>query len=214
MIGKTNALTTNSSDKDKELVKSIIERTVTELTIPSYITKIGERAFSECENLINITIPSTIDVIEDYAFSGCANLTSVTIPPNVTTIVGASFSHCGKLTRLIISNGVKSIDGYTFWDCLSLTTVTIPSSLTYVFSGIFHNCTSLNDVTIENGFNCNYLNLSVSTLYATETIVSWLEALADRTGERTYTLTIGADNLAKLTEEQIAIATAKNWTLA
>jgi hypothetical protein len=41
-----------------------------------------------------------------------------------------------------------------------------------------------------------------------------LEALADRTGETAYTLTIGATNLNKLTAEQKAIAIGKNWNLA
>ena len=67
---------------------------------------------------------------------------------------------------------------------------------------------------LEQGFNANDLDLSVSTLYTAETIVSWLEALADRTGQSTYTLTIGSTNIAKLTEAEIAIATNKNWTLA
>ena len=76
------------------------------------------------------------------------------------------------------------------------------------------NCPSLINVTIESGFNCNNLVLSASTRYTAETIVSWLEALADRTGQTTFKLTIGATNLNKLTAEQKAIATNKNWTLA
>ena len=67
---------------------------------------------------------------------------------------------------------------------------------------------------LEQGFNAKNLALSASTLYTAETIVSWLEALADRTGQSTYTLTIGSTNIAKLTETEIAIATNKNWTLA
>jgi len=39
-------------------------------------------------------------------------------------------------------------------------------------------------------------------------------ALADRTGQTAYTLTLGATNLKKLSDEQKAIATDKNWTLA
>jgi hypothetical protein len=79
---------------------------------------------------------------------------------------------------------------------------------------VFQNCANLEFVTIEPGFNCNDLNLSVSTRYSVETIVSWLEALADRTGETAYTLTMGATNLNKLTDEQKAIAIGKNWNLA
>jgi hypothetical protein len=44
--------------------------------------------------------------------------------------------------------------------------------------------------------------------------VSWLNALYDRTGLSAYKLTMGSTNLNKLTNEQKAIATNKNWTLA
>jgi hypothetical protein len=56
--------------------------------------------------------------------------------------------------------------------------------------------------------------VSSSTLFTIETLVAMLEALKDLTGQTAKTLTIGRTNLAKLTEEQIAIATNKNWTLA
>ena len=87
-------------------------------------------------------------------------------------------------------------------------------NITNIGNNAFQGCSSLTDVTIKIGFNCNNLNLSASKRYTTETIVSWLEALADRTGQTAYKLTIGTTNLNKLTAEQKAIATNKNWTLA
>ena len=66
----------------------------------------------------------------------------------------------------------------------------------------------------DDNFNCKNVNLSMSSKYTRETILQWLNALADRTGQTAYKLTIGATNLAKLTEEDILIATNKNWTLA
>lgn len=79
---------------------------------------------------------------------------------------------------------------------------------------IFYGCKNLKNITIENNFNANNLDLSASTKYIRGTMVSWLNALADRTNQTTYELTIGSTNLAKLTSEDIAIATNKNWTLA
>ena len=116
-----------------------------------------------------------------------------------------SFINCKKIT---------SIGQGAFRDCSSLTTVELPDSLTSIGQDVFYGCSSLTDVTIKIGFNCNNLNLSASNRYTTETIVSWLEALADRTGQTAYKLTIGKTNLNKLTDEQKAIATNKNWTLA
>ena len=41
-----------------------------------------------------------------------------------------------------------------------------------------------------------------------------INGLADRTGQSTLILTLGATLIAKLTEDDIAIATNKNWTIA
>lgn len=101
-----------------------------------------------------------------------------------------------------------------FSGCSSLTTVNLPSGVTSIGIQAFDSCRSLKDVTFGNNFNCNNLNLSASTLYTREIILQWLNALSDRTGDTAYKLTIGATNLAKLTEEDILIATNKNWTLA
>lgn len=47
-----------------------------------------------------------------------------------------------------------------------------------------------------------------------QSLIQILNNLADRTGQTRYILTLGPANLAKLTAEQKAIATNKNWTLA
>ena len=54
-------------------------------------------------------------------------------------------------------------------------------------------------------------DLSSSTAFERENLVTVLNNLGTPT--TTQTLTIGSTNLAKLTEEDIAIATQKNWTL-
>ena len=54
-------------------------------------------------------------------------------------------------------------------------------------------------------------DLSASTKFTREALVVVLNNLGTPT--RTQTLTLGSTNLAKLTEEDIAIATDKNWTL-
>ena len=66
----------------------------------------------------------------------------------------------------------------------------------------------------ESEFNANGLDLSASTLYSVNTLVAMLNALSDRTGLEAYTLVLGSANLAKLSNEEIVIATQKNWTLA
>ena len=80
------------------------------------VTKIGDRAFYNCDNLTSITIPDSATEIGSYAFAYCTNLTSITIPDSVTLINNDAFSNCSDLTSVTIGSGVTSIDS-PFWGC-------------------------------------------------------------------------------------------------
>ena len=120
----------------------------------------------------------------------------------------------GTIRELVIPNNVTTIGDDTFAECSSLTSVTIGNSVTTIGEYAFYGCEGLTSVTIGNGFNADNLDLSYSELLSVDTLVGMLNALADRTGLSAYTLTLGSTNLEKLSNEQIAIATEKNWTLA
>ena len=83
---------------------------------------------------------------------------------------------------------------------------------------VFHGCDSLKTINLEDGFNANEFSVQktdgVYIELTQENLIDILNALKDRTDESTYKIYLGASNLAKLTEEQKAIATNKNWTLA
>ena len=176
-----------------DFVKNIIEKssTATEIVIPDYVTAIGRGAFSYSQYLKSIAIPDSVTSISRSVFSGCTSLASIAIPDSVT-----------------------SISIYVFYNCTSLTSIEIPNSVTGITKYTFDGCTSLEFVKLGQGFNSNNLDLSASTKYTRETIVSCLKALKDRTGEATYIFTIGPGNLKKLIAEDIKIATDKNWTVA
>ncbi len=121
------------------------------------------------------------------------------------------------LKEIRLNSKITTIQLQTFNGYSNLTTLNLPKTLSSCQSGSIVYCPNLEFVTIEEGFNCNNVNLSGSTKYSKETIVSWLKALKDRSGitnEATYRFTIGTTNLKKLTVEDIKIATDKNWTLA
>ena len=140
--------------------------------------------------------------------------TEIVIPEGTTRISDYAFYFFSSLKKISIPAGVTSIGRQAFFNCGSLGELSLPSSLTLIGEGVFYNCYSLVDVYMENGFNCNYLSLSSSTHYSHDTILSWFNALADRTGQTTYTLLIGTGNLNKMAAEEIAIATNKNWNIA
>lgn len=125
-----------------------------------------------------------------------------------------SFKSMEKLREIRLSNSFTAFAFQTFNNLPSLKKINIPNSLTSAHTYAIVSCPNLEFVEIENGFNCDGLNLMCSTKYSRETIISWLNALKDRTGEVSYKLIIGSENLKKLTAEDIKIATDKNWTLA
>lgn len=77
--------------------KLIIPEQIYEYTV----TKIAERVFSNCTNLISVSIPSSMTQIGNYAFWGCNNLKSISIPDNVTTIGMNAFGNCSNLSQIL-----------------------------------------------------------------------------------------------------------------
>lgn len=121
-----------------------------------------------------------------------------------------------KLREVRLPNSITYLP-YQVCDNLPLLQkINIPNSLKTAHTYSFTKCPNLEFVKIENGFNCNGLNLgsSGSTKFSREIIISWFNALKDRTGEVPYKFLIGSTNLAKLTAEDIKIGTDKNWTIA
>lgn len=170
--------------------------------------------FSQCYNLEEVTLPSTTKVINAYVFYKNYNLKTINMPSSLIRIDVGAFFQCNSLTNITLPSGVQYLRSQAFYDCSGLKTISMPNSIREIGDRAFGLCSALENVTLESGFNANGLDLSASTLYSVNTLVSMLNALADRTGLEAYTLTIGSTNLAKLSNEQIAIATQKNWTLA
>jgi len=121
---------------------------LTSVTIGSSVTSIGANAFQTCSALTSITIPNSVTSIGDNVFSVCTALTSVTIGNSVTSISAAAFSSCSVLTSVIIPNSVTSIGTNAFNECYALTSITIPNSVTSIGITAFTSCTALTSVTI------------------------------------------------------------------
>ena len=100
------------------------------------------------------------------------------------------FNGCGKLTSLDVSN----------FDTNKVTNM----------SGMFYNCNSLTELDSMQNIPVT-LDLS-STILDTTSLLDVINNLVTIT--TTQTVTLGSTLLAKLTEEQIAIATNKGWTIA
>ena len=74
------------------------------------VTKIGDRAFSNCENLTSFTIPDSVTSIGNYAFEKCTGLTSVSIPDGVTSIGYYAFNPCANLSTVFYAGTREQFD--------------------------------------------------------------------------------------------------------
>jgi surface protein len=147
------------------------------------------------------------------------------------TSIKYMFSNCNELENLDVSNFVMdectSIT-YTFYNTPSLTSVDITK---WVGENITATIGFLNNSGIAslvgNRTDTEIINDSISVLDGLKVSIdiqsskldraslrALINGLADLTGQTAQTLTLGTTLIAKLTEEDIAIATAKNWTIA
>lgn len=159
-------------------------------------------------------------------FLRCADLTSVNLSnwnmKNVGSI-GSMFNGCSKLTTIkgLDTWNVSNITGMSslFKDCNQLTTLNIGNwSVGNVtsFSDIFMGCTNLKAIngTIYN-INAN-ISLRTNSSKASEGLnkditLMIIDGLAEVS--TTKTLTLGSTVFEQLTEEEIAVATSKGWTV-
>ena len=104
-------------NKDKSRIISFRNQNIKSYVIPSYVTSIGDHAFSRCRSLSEIVIPSSVTGIGDHAFFDCCSLSEIVIPSSVTSIGKYAFSSCRSLSEIVIPSSVTSIGDSAFYNC-------------------------------------------------------------------------------------------------
>lgn len=130
---------------------------------------------------------------------------------NVTNM-SSMFVNCSKLTSvpLLDTSNVTNMS-YMFNFCSSLTSIpSLDTSGVTDMQGMFANCSNLKSILMTN-IGASF-SINSSTKFEREDLLVILNNLKTVTSSKT--LTMGATNLAKLTDEDKLIATNKGWTLA
>lgn len=84
--------------KDKSVLVMVPEGIDENYEIPSFVTKIGDFAFTGCKNIKEIKIPSSVTLIGFGTFTACSSLTDITISENVNEIGNDCFIDSPNLT--------------------------------------------------------------------------------------------------------------------
>ena len=203
-------------------------------TLLPYITEIKEISndpqytcccFSSLQKLKKI--PAKVFNNATYTcgmFDYCVSLESIpegTKFPAVTNIgssnqYGGMFFHCDNLKSIpldIFDGAVIRVAQNAFRNCSSLVTIgkiTLNPEENYV-DYMFLGCSSLENLGGLTNLKAN-LSLSSCPKLTHDSLMNVINEAADVTSSP-KTLTLGADNLAKLTAEEKAIATNKGWIL-
>ncbi len=158
-----------------------------DIIIPSNVTKIDGFAFSGNDNIMRVTIPNKIKSIDNRAFYECNKLVEVINKSSINITKGSSkngyvayhakqvisdksqtrlstdndgfvtyndgtdiwlVNYVGDDTEITIPNYITKLSGHAFYNCRALTSVVIGNELTLIGSYAFYNCSSLKQVII------------------------------------------------------------------
>ena len=111
----------------------------------------GRYAFSGCSSLETFVMPKESGSVSLGMFSGCKNLKTVVLHDKVNLIENSAFADCDSLSEITIPESVTTIGRYAFKKCESLESVTIPDKVTKIDFGVFSGCTNLNEIAIGKG---------------------------------------------------------------
>lgn len=193
--------------------------------------------FYSCSSLVDLNINNwKISNITSLSstFASCTKIKSLDLSSwdvSQVTSAGGFLKYCYALTSLNIdgwdTSKITSCSNM-FYGCKFTSLPELDASSMIDISGIFSNCSNLTDfgglkdlgkaylTTASANSSIYTLNLSYSNNLTHDSLMNVINNLYDikTAGCNTQKLTLGTTNLAKLTEEEIAIATNKGWTVS
>lgn len=114
---------------------------------------------------------------------------------------------------MVVDTTAMTSLSYCFYNCPSLTSLSLPDGFGKAATTLvncFLACSSLTNITGNPNFKVS-LDLSSCTQLTHDSLMVVINGLQTVTGQ---TLTLGTENLEKLTEEEKKVATDKGWMLA
>ncbi len=151
-------------DKDKTiLIQYPAGKDEIKYTVLDNVTKIGDSAFRNCNNLTDISVnPGNMSYSSENGvlfnkdksilirYPGGKKEESYTIPDTVMKIEGSAFSECSGLKNIIIGNSVTEIGEWAFLGLPEVSSITISDSVTEIGCIDWIN-RSLTNIVVKSG---------------------------------------------------------------
>ena len=196
---------------------------------PTYLRELHDLDMSEATSLTTLYIYDTgYYSSNNSSFTPTGHELYVNVPPSVTTFYGyglcqSDISLPANLTSLTL--GRSFINALTVPEKVtSLSLNYLPNLMTLAISEAWGKISSTQSTSFVGLYNLRNLilpqdfdralNVSNSEFLEHDSIVDMLNNLKNNKGLSAKALVLGSVNLAKLTAEEKAIATNKNWTLS
>ena len=132
---------------------------ITEIQIPNSITRIGDAAFADAEELQSITLPLGLKVVSNFMLAGTA-VRNVVLPEGVTDIGTGAFEDCSALQTVFLPASLMTIGNRAFSYCNNLQEIysdatTPPLTLD---DNAFEGCSGVQVMLADNAATWNYAN--------------------------------------------------------
>lgn len=162
----------NHLNKYVYLVKAK-DRSISTCMISEQTKFIGNNAFENCLNLVEIMIPDSVLIIDDKAFNGCGELGKISMGKNIQIVGTAVFDNCDDklfekednviyvanwavkpiatgITSVSLRIGTRGVARRAFSGCEKLKSIAIPNSVVTIGYGAFSGC-AIRSVNIPYG---------------------------------------------------------------
>ncbi|MEG0376286.1 MAG: leucine-rich repeat domain-containing protein, partial [Raoultibacter sp.] len=98
-------------------------REVQSVSIPSSVTEVGARAFSDCPALVSVSLAEGIVLIGDSAFAG-TGVERVLLPTSVQEVGSSTFAGCANLTQIVALSDIESVADDAISGCSGVSILT------------------------------------------------------------------------------------------